>query len=596
MKLSSLRALTVGLALTAAVTAQPILINEVHGFGAGAAPVLPGDYLELWNQGSTDYSLAGHTIQIWAGDTAVGTSVVVPCQADGRHIIPANGFWVMQESAIALLGMPNTGTLTGIHGMRGLPASWSSSSSMGAKVSDAGGNCVAYVYLRRASTALPVAAPNLGTCAWTLGNVGTTGASLAHIQRLTNANTNSVADWGHDATTNVGTPGAINTTGAATQTSIGPIVPIAPGPAAWETNSPECSFDFDGGTNTAAAPINVNGCINATSNANFASTLIGLPYDLAVGFNLGVAPTTLCTVGTGITTAGGQTINIDLADPFLFFLNNATFTTLFAANFNIPILTGTPIPNISAQMVVADPGHPDGVRLSSLAQLHILSSVTNNLTLTDDSTVAVNFPTLCGGPASIPFCGTTYTSFFVNSNGRVMFGAAGDTDNTATVAEALLDNPAVGCWTDLNPAGVPAGTISVSTAGSLVSVNWNGTVYFATANPVTFSVVFDPVTGVITVNTTTIPENSTPAPTGTFDAQFLGLSRGAAGAATNGGPTVFAPAGSGSPMAATDMIYDYWDGTVANAPNGLNRCASLQTGLASIVFTPSGSNYTWAGF
>ncbi len=147
------------LVLAGTCAAQPILINEVHGFGSGSSPALPGDYLELWNQGATDYDLSGHTIGIWAADTGTVTSVVVPCTPTRRHIIPANGFWVMQESGT--LGDAMTGTLAGVHGMRGLPGSWSSTSSMGARVIAPGGNCIAYVYLRRATTALPAAPPNI---------------------------------------------------------------------------------------------------------------------------------------------------------------------------------------------------------------------------------------------------------------------------------------------------------------------------------------------------------------------------------------------------------------------------------------------------
>jgi hypothetical protein len=198
---------------------------------------------------------------------------------------------------------------------------------------------------------------------------------------------------------------------------------------------------------------------------------------------------------------------------------------------------------------------------------------------------------MCSG-ASVSFYGITYTSFWVNSNGRVMFGSAGDTDLSATLAEARLDNPAVGLWTDLNPAPAGSGQVSVSIVGPVVSVTWNGTYYFGTTTPVVFSVDFHQVTGDVTINTTSVPAN--PAGLGGGDAQMLGISGGVTHGATLGANINFATGIPGVGALASDMLVDYWNGTVANAPGGINRVASIGTS-AGVRFSPSGLSYTYIG-
>lgn len=584
------------LALAAAVPAQ-VIINEVHGFGAGSTPALPGDYLELWNQGSTPYSLVGHTLSVWVGDTGALTSVVIPCSPTGMHVIPGNCFWVIQEGGV--LGAALSGTLAGLTGMQGMPTSFSSNSSMGIRLTDAGGQCVAYAYLRRLGTTLPATPPNLlAPCTWTLGDIGTTGTGLAHVQRLTNTNTNSYLDWGHDASANVGTPGAPNTTGTATQTALGACVP-ATGGLPYQQNSPGCSFDLNGLTNNGASPIDLAATVcDPTINANFASTNTGLGWDLAISTRPAVGAAGICGPGNGgFLSNHDQAVNVDLTDPALLYMNGGvalSTTTPFAGPVTMPVITTTPISRVTAQMHILSPSHPDGAQVSAAATLTILSGSVTTLAHTDDSTVTATFSSFCNAPAAgVTFYGTSYSSVSVISNGRVMFGA-GDTDLSPTVAEALADLPFIGFWTDCNPAAVGSGKVTVSTANSLVTFRWNAVYYFGTTTPCTFEIVHDPATGRWTLDSLDgiVPN---PAALGGGDAQFLGLSPGTAATPTNPGSVTFTPSGTGSP-AATALIYDFWDGLAASAPNAINKLASLQSGTVRIEFTPAGNGYTWSAF
>jgi hypothetical protein len=330
--------------------------------------------------------------------------------------------------------------------------------------------------------------------------------------------------------------------------------------------------------------------------ANFASTAVGLPFDIAVGTVPGVpAPTTCVPTGTAFVTGAGQVVNVDFTDPTLFFLYGLQFAAPFPGPFSLVLPGGVPVPNLGGQMVALSATHPDGAELSALAQVHVLGGATLNLVHQDDSSVTQAVTTLCGGPASgVTFYGTSYSTIEIISNGRVMFGSS-DTDFTSSIAEALMDEPFLGFWTDFNPALPGSGGISVSTLNNQVAVRWNGVYYYGTGTPVTFEVRFDVATGAWSLDLlTAIPAN--PAATGGGDAQFLGISAGQGFPATNAGVTVFSPGGVGTPAFASDMLYDYWDGFAVTAPGGIYKTAALQTGISSVVFSPSGGGYSWSAF
>jgi hypothetical protein len=71
--------------------------------------------------------------------------------------------------------------------------------------------------------------------------------------------------------------------------------------------------------------------------------------------------------GGGISTAGGQTINLDLTDPNLVFLFGLQFGLPFVpVNANV----GLPVPGtLSFQLVILDPTQVAGFSLSALNTL-----------------------------------------------------------------------------------------------------------------------------------------------------------------------------------------------------------------------------------
>jgi hypothetical protein len=81
----------------------------------------------------------------------------------------------------------------------------------------------------------------------------------------------------------------------------------------------------------------------------------------------------------------------------------------------------------------------------------------NDLGLGDDDFVELTLP------FSFPFCGMSYNTVFVGSNGFLTFGG-GDTDFSESVVEFLSGPPRIaGVWDDLNPSG--GGSIAAETVG-----------------------------------------------------------------------------------------------------------------------------------
>jgi hypothetical protein len=137
----------------------------------------------------------------------------------------------------------------------------------------------------------------------------------------------------------------------------------------WETNSPASSLDIDGNQGTAcAAAISVKSAGSPTA-LNFGSTNVGFGFDTAVA----LAP--LVPLGGGaIVTGNGQIINVDLTAITLVFLNGGalpSFAFPFPGNFTFNFGAPPGPFTISAQMVVLDPGHPDGASLSQGVQLNV---------------------------------------------------------------------------------------------------------------------------------------------------------------------------------------------------------------------------------
>lgn len=143
-------------------------------------------------------------------------------------------------------------------------------------------------------------------------------------------------------------------------------------PAEWQVNSTQASLDVNG--LVLPNPLSVNpaittGIVGTAVNVNVGSTLVGNVHDLAVMFN----PLIGASAG-GVTTVGGQVLNLNLADPSLYYLYGPSgpftgsnfFTGNYAINFTpMVVLTA------SAQMGIADPGSADGFVLSQGSELQV---------------------------------------------------------------------------------------------------------------------------------------------------------------------------------------------------------------------------------
>ena len=106
------------------------------------------------------------------------------------------------------------------------------------------------------------------------------------------------------------------------------------------------------------------------------------------------------------------------------------------------------------------------------------------LPLQDDDSIEVPLP------FSFPFCGTSYDSVFVGSNGYLTFGA-GDTDFTESVPEMLADPPRIApLWVDLNPA--LGGVVDASVVGPDFVVTFSGVPEFIVGGSNNFAVTLRP--------------------------------------------------------------------------------------------------------
>lgn len=394
---------------------------------------------------------------------------------------------------------------------------------------------------------------------------------------------------GTDGTINVlGGPGKAYPFGASfglpTQGRIwnGRVAYACGGNPTYQTNSAAASFDVNGNQSSGFTPAITSGCIGSPITVNIGALAVGNGYEILTS----LAP--LVPAGGGaLVTGNGQIVNVNLGDPttsFLFGLTFPPFPTPFGGSSPVAIPLGLPgAPVLAAQFAILDGSHPDGFRLAQAFELHAIAGTGSLPGPTgDDTTITVNLGAapLCGVP-SIPIFGVNYTQMHVISNGRVMFtGAAGNTTFTPTVAQALTDQPFVGAWCDLNPAGVPAGTITITTpAVDQVQVNYNAVVYFGTAITNTYSINFNATTGAITI------QNISGFGVGGAANMFLGISKGNLGA-TDPGVTPFAiggPATTGN--GTTDMTYNF----------GIQG-PGLGGGANNITFTPNGlGGYTWTG-
>ncbi len=370
------RAAAAAALLSAALSAQgPVIINEVHGFGGGTAPPLTGDYIELWNQSATPLNIGGWTVGIWAGNTGVVTNYVIPAGT----FIHGNCFHVLQEFGVAGAALSDA-PLAGVAGNRtGIGFPWSSNSAIGAFLKDGANVNSDYVYLYRGA-APPALPPNLAVAgtgaAWTVGTVAASGTGNGHMKRMVNADSNTVADWTQDLTANVGTPGNINTSGGATQTSLGACIPPlnVDGCTNGQQNSPQATMTMSGITG-ASAPFSGDVYTdNEPITLNVSSTTLpGAPFYLFVSpscnvghFNdgagnfldVGFSGASFCDVDI---LSLGFAANMCSGGPFLQFAN-LDGSGNFSASFDAP---GLVFPQVYLQAGILDFTQPVFIRTTA---------------------------------------------------------------------------------------------------------------------------------------------------------------------------------------------------------------------------------------
>ena len=131
----------------------------------------------------------------------------------------------------------------------------------------------------------------------------------------------------------------------------------------YETNDPAGSLDVDGVTSAGF----LAAALTRSAGQSFAVNSLGTgPYDIGVA----LAPV---IAGGVLQTPAGQLVNLDLADPSLFFLNGGAAAWLqpHPGSFSLNTSAGAPT-LISGQQMTADPGHPEGFQLSQAPEVTIL--------------------------------------------------------------------------------------------------------------------------------------------------------------------------------------------------------------------------------
>lgn len=367
-----------------------------------------------------------------------------------------------------------------------------------------------------------------------------------------------------------------------------------PVPPLWQTNQTASSLDFNG--TLVANPADPMGkAVTEVLASNYVRATLGGMTGQGFDALLSAAPLVPATAPNALTTNGGQIVNVDLSHPSTTWLNGGLGpvfqphpgTQVF--DFEAPMA-----PFIaSAQQVVVDPAHPDGLALSQASELVVRAAVVLPGPTSDDGTVLVDLSPLGG---AVSFLNRNYTQVGVSSNGRVTLGGT-DPDFSATVGEARTDLPSVGYWTDLDPSS--GGTIEVVDTGRSLSVNWMGVPYFGESATVSFSVVFDrPTRDVRIAGLRGISANPLSA-VSPSDAAFLGVSAGdsaTGGQAIDAGFTVFGLGGAGTNGSRNEMLYDFLDpaSLTAGSPD---RVPSLRAGtLQQLLFSTTAGITTWIGF
>lgn len=329
--------------------------------------------------------------------------------------------------------------------------------------------------------------------------------------------------------------------------------------ADFQLNQPEASSDVNGVTSNGFDPAVSQACTGASADLNFSSTEVGQPWDFGYAFTAALGGS-----ATGLALGSGQVINIDTTHPTFRYFNGGNFTVPFTGNFTLPI-TVPAAGTASMQSAHVAPAHPDGFALSQASQLDIINSGTPvTLSIGDDVVLLVQpqQAPYCGTMPAINFYGSSYTYFWVCSNGQVQF-AFPSPGATVNFGQFTTWMPRVcGMWTDLAPN--VGGNVTVTASSTEVKVAWANVAsgqLMNTASSVDIT---------FTSGGATIIDNYTPDPGHLFDT-LVGITRG--GGSTDPGPmggtasgTILGNMGAGMQSgAATDCIYE---STIASPPLG----------------------------
>jgi hypothetical protein len=248
---------------------------------------------------------------------------------------------------------------------------------------------------------------------------------------------------------------------------------VGQGPPQWQVNSAAASLDIDGVqvlSPWSPSAANTTVIVGSTSSVNVASNLVGNGHDLFVGF----LPTVGATTG-GLITAGGQFVNVNLADPLGFFLFGSGFVPGFApfpGNYSLPLVAAGP-GFAAAQALVIDPASLDSFVLSQAAEYAVIPCST--MVNFDNLAVGANLPVgWSDGGGTAPWVvgtGTTtsagtgpITGAFSGPNYMYCETSAPNTSATFRIDTCAIDTTTLSSFTlgfRLSRIGASIGTLNI---------------------------------------------------------------------------------------------------------------------------------------
>lgn len=349
----------------------------------------------------------------------------------------------------------------------------------------------------------------------------------------------------------------------------------SPAPTNYETNDAAATMTFNGvNTGPYCAAVTTT-CFNSNVTINVGSTVPATLWEAAYN----PVPVVPGTSPFALTTPGGQFVNLDLGAGLTFLFGGA-FPALaplpgsFTASFNSGFANFT----LSAQAVVVNPAHADGVSLSQACQL--ASGVSLGAgpfagPTTDNGETIYNVGCIRG-----PY-GVTFSQIVVQANGRMFFGGLGSTGTAPSATTFASNPPSFGVWTNFNPALGGSITVTQPSPG-VIRADYTAVPYATTAIANTFALIWDSINGIATIDGLSGVVTST-----TTINQLIGITGGnlvgatqPAAQAVYGPPPLF-----GTTTTPTEQIYRLAPaGTVAP---GVNRIDFVPNGIGNFDFISS---------